>query len=127
MSHYALLFGVFLPPMLANVVLEPESSRAGGDGEQIQEGLGGGMPTWDRWGKSSGEIHPRVPAEISACSSLPYGLALSWDPVLSIPPSQKLLILLRLLNGLENCKLWESGMGNSLFSSSWQGKEQGLN
>lgn len=38
--------------MLAEVVLEPESSRAGGDGEQVQEGMGGGTPTWDRWGRA---------------------------------------------------------------------------
>lgn len=89
---------------------------------RYKEGWGGGTPEWDRLGK----IHPRVPAETNACS-LPCGPALSWEPVLSILPSQKLSILLRLPNGLENCKLWESGMGNYLFSSSWQDKEQGLN
>lgn len=42
-SHSAWLFGSFYHPCLQRWFLEPESSRAGGDGEQVQEGMG----RWD--------------------------------------------------------------------------------
>lgn len=120
--HYAWLLGVFLPPMLQRYTGEFKDWLA------WRAGMEGRWGAWGRWGER--QLRNRSQGSSwNRCSLASAGTLLSCGtpPVLSVPPSQPLLIPLSWQNGLENCKLWESGISDFLFSRRCQDKEQGWN